>query len=151
MSSFFFTNGDQGPPTDGTGNIRPPTFSGVACTVASGWVCEHRWRQIYNMVGFRNAVQGTNVANWWDNGNNQIAFSRGNRGFIVFNLESGTLNRSFQTGLPAGTYCDVASGTRSGNSCTGLSIVVNASGSATINLPGNAEDGYQAYHVNARL
>lgn len=103
------------------------------------------------MVGFRNAVAGTTVANWWDNGNNQIAFSRGNRGFIVFNLESGTLSRTFQTGLPAGTYCDVASGSKSGSSCTGSSITVDGSGNASISLAGNAEDGFRAFHVNARL
>jgi len=27
------------------------------------------------------------VTNWWDNGNQQIAFCRGKRGFIVFNGE----------------------------------------------------------------
>jgi alpha-amylase len=151
MSSFYFDNGDQGPPADGNGNLRSPTFTGTACNPSSGWVCEHRWRQIYNMVQFRNAVAGTGVANWWDNGNNQIAFSRGNRGFIVFNLESGTLSRSFQTGLSAGTYCDVVSGTKSGSSCTGKSISVDGSGWANINLPGNEEDGFQAYHVNAKL
>jgi alpha-amylase len=150
MSSFAFTNTEAGPPADGNGNIISPVFNAAgACT--NGWVCEHRWRQIFNMVGFRNAVDGTSVANWWDNGNNQIAFSRGNRGFIVFNLESGTLSGSFQTGLAAGTYCDVASGTKSGSSCTGKSITVNSSGVASINLPGNEDDGFQAYHVNAKL
>lgn len=37
------------------------------------------------MVQFRNVVNGQPHANWWDNGNNQVAFGRGNRGFIVFN------------------------------------------------------------------
>jgi alpha-amylase len=43
-------------------------------------MCEHRWRQIYNMVRFRNTAGFQTVQNWWDNGNNQIAFSRGNKG-----------------------------------------------------------------------
>lgn len=38
-----------------------------------------------NMVIFRNTVNGQSLVNWWDNGNNQIAFGRGNRGFIVIN------------------------------------------------------------------
>lgn len=151
MSSFYFSDGDQGPPADGNGNLRSPTFTGAACDSASGWVCEHRWRQIYSMVGFRNAAAGTAVANWWDNGNNQIAFSRGNRAFIVFNNESGTLSRSFQTGLSSGTYCDIASGAKSGSSCTGTSISVDGSGWASINLAGGDADGFQAYHVNAKL
>ena len=45
-----------------------------------GWICEHRWRQIYNMARFRNTAAFQPVQNWWDNGNNQIAFSRGNKG-----------------------------------------------------------------------
>lgn len=149
MSSFAFSNGDQGPPADGSGNLLGPNISGDICS--NGWVCEHRWRQIFNMVGFRNAVAGTNVANWWDNGSNQIAFSRGNRGFIVFNLQTSNLSRTFQTGLSAGTYCDVISGSKSGNSCTGSSISVDGSGNASINLAGNAADGVQAYHINAKL
>jgi alpha-amylase len=52
--------------------------SDLSC--GGGWICEHRWRQIYNMVRFRNTAQGQPVQNWWDNGNNQIAFSRGNKG-----------------------------------------------------------------------
>lgn len=37
------------------------------------------------MVIFRNVVNGQPLVNWWDNGNNQIAFGRGNRGYIVIN------------------------------------------------------------------
>lgn len=38
-----------------------------------------------NMVMFRNVVDGQPFTNWWDNGSNQVAFGRGNKGFIVFN------------------------------------------------------------------
>lgn len=38
-----------------------------------------------NMVIFRNVVSGQSHSNWWDNQSNQVAFGRGNRGFIVFN------------------------------------------------------------------
>lgn len=38
-----------------------------------------------NMAIFRNVVNGQPQSNWWDNQSNQIAFGRGNRGFIVFN------------------------------------------------------------------
>lgn len=66
MSSFNWeqniVNGqDQndwiGPPHDGNYNTVSPTFGpDGACT--NEWVCEHRWRQIYNMVQFRNVVHG---------------------------------------------------------------------------------------------
>ena len=72
------------------------------------WICEHRWRQIKNMVKFHNAALGQPVQNWWDNGEHAIAFSRGNRGFIVINNENYDIfGQFFQTGLPSGEYCDV--------------------------------------------
>lgn len=37
------------------------------------------------MVMFRNVAHGQPLLNWWDNGGNQIAFGRGDRGFIVIN------------------------------------------------------------------
>jgi alpha-amylase len=43
MSSFNFTNRDQGPPRDSQKNILPPTFDANGqCN--NGWVCEHRWQ-----------------------------------------------------------------------------------------------------------
>jgi alpha-amylase len=57
MSSFFFDNMDQGPPQDDNKNILSPTINSDG-TCGNGWVCEHRWRQIYNMVEFRIVVAG---------------------------------------------------------------------------------------------
>lgn len=150
MSSFSFTNTDAGPPADGNGNLQSPTFNADG-SCGGGWVCEHRWRQISNMVGFKNAAEGQGVSNWWDNGSNQIAFSRGNRAFIAFNGESYGLNQNLATGLPSGTYCDVISGYKSGSSCTGSSITVGGDGRANININGDAADGVIAIHVNAKL
>ncbi|XP_060660223.1 alpha-amylase A [Drosophila nasuta] len=150
MSSFAFDDTDQGPPTTDGHNIASPVFnSDLSCS--GGWVCEHRWRQIYNMVAFRNAVGDDQVSNWWDNGSNQISFSRGSRGFVAFNNDNYDLNSSLQTGLPAGTYCDVISGLKSGSSCTGKTIVVGSDGRANINIASNADDGVVAIHVNAKL
>ncbi|RAK50811.1 hypothetical protein DJ017_19895, partial [Phenylobacterium soli] len=127
MSSFSFTDTDQGPPTTDGHNIASPIFnSDNSCS--GGWVCEHRWRQIYNMVAFRNAVGSDEIQNWWDNGSNQISFSRGSRGFVAFNNDNYDLNSSLQTGLPAGTYCDVISGSKSGSSCTGKTVTVGSDG-----------------------
>lgn len=150
MSSFSFTDTDAGPPADGNGNLNSPTFNADG-SCSGGWVCEHRWSPIYNMVKFRNDVGTAAVANWWDNGANQIAFSRGSRGFIVFNGDSSNLSQSLATGLPAGTYCDVISGSKSGNSCTGPSITVGGDGRATFNIASNAGEGAIAIHVEARL
>jgi alpha-amylase len=89
MSSFEFTDSEHGPPADASGNTVSPGFNADG-TCTNGWVCEHRWRQIYNMVGFRNSVDGTTLNDWWDNGSNQIAFCRGNKGFIAFNNQLDT-------------------------------------------------------------
>ncbi|XP_070169478.1 alpha-amylase 4N-like isoform X1 [Polyergus mexicanus] len=69
--------GFRGPPHDSAGNTLSPIINSDN-TCDNGWICEHRWRQIYNMVRFRNAVNKTSINNWWDNGQNQIAFCRGN-------------------------------------------------------------------------
>ncbi|KAJ8865715.1 hypothetical protein PR048_033235 [Dryococelus australis] len=60
MSSFSFTDNDAGPPQDGNGNIVGASINADG-TCSNGWVCEHRWRQIYNMVAFRNQVDGTSA------------------------------------------------------------------------------------------
>jgi alpha-amylase len=74
MSSFGFSSRDAGPPSDGGGATRTVSCNGTE------WVCEHRWCETAGMVGFRNAVGGAAVGNWWSNGNNQIAFGRGAAG-----------------------------------------------------------------------
>ena len=142
MSSYFFEDHDQGPPENG-----PNT--GNAC--GSAWVCEHRWRSVANMVGFRNAtVDEFRVTNWWDNGNSQIAFGRGGLGFVAINRESGSLNQTLQTGMPAGNYCDVINGDYDADnaSCTGPIITVNSSGTASLNISGISAI---AIHVDAQV
>ena len=104
MSSFAFEGHDMGPPMDVNENLLSPVFNTEgACT--NGWICQHRWRQIFHMVEWRNVVGTGAVANWWDNNNNRIAFSRGSRGFIAFNGEGSNMSEWLTTGLPAGVYC----------------------------------------------
>ena len=151
MSSYAFTEFDQGPPADANENIISRSVNADG-TCGNGWVCEHRWRQIYSMVKFRNVVKGTSVENFWDNGSNQIAFARGNKGFIAFNGQFNVdMKVWLQANLPAGTYCDVISGDKVGTTCTGRSAEVFADGRALIILPATAEDGVFAIHVEAKL
>jgi alpha-amylase len=143
MSSYEFGNRDQGPPSDASGRT-----SNATC-FAGGWRCEHRWQVIANMVGFRNAVAGTSVVNWYDNGNNHIAFGRGTAGYLTINDEDGAINgRSYDSDLPAGRYCDVIHGERTGSTCTGPVITVGSGGWFTANVP--AHDAV-ALHIGARL
>ncbi|MFE1251670.1 alpha-amylase family protein [Streptomyces sp. NPDC058741] len=117
-SGYEFSNADAGPPNGGQVN---------ACW-QDGWKCQHKWREIKSMVGFRNATRGQAVTNWWDNGGDAIAFGRGSKGFVAINHESGSLNRTYQTSLPAGTYCNVQNNT---------TVTVNSSGQLTATLGAN--------------
>ena len=48
--------------------------------------------QFFLLCEQRNVVDGTVVEHWWDNGNNQIAWARGNKGFIAINNDNYDLN-----------------------------------------------------------
>lgn len=151
MSSYDFSSSDQGAPHYSNGTVKSPTINyDESCS--GGWICEHRWRQIYGMIEFKNIVSDTDVNHWWDNGNNQIAFGRGNRAFIVFNGESSSdLDVKFQTSLPSGFYCDVISGRKSGYKCTGNTINVECNGVARIKIAANATEGVIAIHVGQKI
>lgn len=102
------------------------------------------------MVIFRNIVDGTNLENWWDDGNQNIAFSRGNKGFVAFS-NSGDLVQRITTSLPSGTYCDVISGGLKNGTCVGKSIVVQTGGVASVSILENEFDGVIAIHANSKL
>jgi alpha-amylase len=143
MSSYEFSSYDQGPPADNAGRTTDTTC------FTNRWRCEQRWQVIANMVGFHNSVRGTAVVNWWDNGNDTIAFGRGNKGYLIVNDEGfAVTGRSFQTALPAGVYCDVIHGDFVGGSCTGPTYTVNASGWFQANIA--AQDGL-ALHAGAQV
>ncbi|MFF4173244.1 carbohydrate binding domain-containing protein [Streptomyces sp. NPDC001744] len=125
-----------------------PTGHAVRACHSDGWSCQHAWRQVANMVAFRNATEGTGVTDWWDNGGNAIAFGRGDKGFVVVNRESGPVTRTFRTSLPAGTYCDVQHGDPvAGGGCTGTSYTVGPDGGFTATVAG---DDALALHAGAR-
>merc|ERR1711981_593651 len=105
MSSYYFTNSDEGPPAN-----QPTVTSDNSTSCDNGWVCEHRWSAMQPMYKFRATVKGTGLNDWWDNGGNQIAFGRGNMGFIAINKDSYTMQQTLQTGLPPGEYQDIFSG-----------------------------------------
>ena len=133
-SGFAFANSDDSPPADSNGFV-----TGTDCS-SSAWVCTDRVRGIANMVGWHNAAQGQAVANWWDNGSNAIAFSRGSAAWIAINNSGAAVTQTFGTGLAAGSYCDVIHGDiDSSGACTGPSVTVNGSGQATVTVnPGDS-------------
>ncbi|CAA9993711.1 unnamed protein product, partial [Nesidiocoris tenuis] len=56
MSSFFFDSSDQGPPHNDDMTIKRVGIN-PDNTCYNGWVCEHRWSQIYGMVEFANVAK----------------------------------------------------------------------------------------------
>lgn len=139
MSSYDWSSHDQGPPGRGASNCD------------SGWLCEHRERAIANMVAFRNNTSGSfNVSNYWDNGGNQMAWGRGDKGFVVINMEGSDLNRTFQTSMSAGQYCDIIKSdfNYETGECNGPTVTINADGT------GNFSASFRnasAIHVGAKV
>ncbi|MFC6062239.1 alpha-amylase [Streptomyces ochraceiscleroticus] len=127
-SGYEFSNNDAGPPNGGTVN---------ACW-QDGWKCQHKWPEIKAVVAFRNTAHGTAVTNWWDNGNDAIAFGRGEAAYVAINHEGSSLSRTFQSSLPAGNYCDVQSG---------RTVTVDGAGRFTATLAPNTA---LALHTGAR-
>lgn len=127
FSGYEFIDHDQGPPNQGHVN---------AC-FEDGFKCQHRWRQIANMVAFRNAAAGAPVNNWWSNQRNAIAFGRGKRAFVVINHEQYAITERFQTSLPPGIYCDVQHGDKVTQGCSGPTYVINREGSFTATIGAN--------------
>jgi len=134
LSSYSFSNTDQGAPNNNAG-----TCSGTGG--ANGWLCQHRWPAIAGMVGFRNHVGAAAVTNQVSGTSQQLAFGRGALGFVVINNEDSAWSQTFTTSLPAGSYCDVVSGSAASNGvCSGAAYTVSG-GSVTLNVPARSAIG----------
>ncbi|MGF1459579.1 MAG: alpha-amylase family protein [Leptolyngbyaceae cyanobacterium] len=134
MSSYAFENSEQGPPATADGQtltVYAPDFLGCG----QAWVCEHRHPMVTAMVDFRAATQTVPVVtDWWTNGENQIAFGRGDLGYVVINREGVSLNRTFQTQLPAGDYCEIVSAENAGEAGCDRLLSVDAQGQFTATI-----------------
>lgn len=82
-------------------------------------------------------VAGTDIANWWDNGANAIAFSRGTKGFVAINRETTTITQTVSTPLAPGSYCDLITGGKVGTTCAGTELTVTAQGTIALSLAAN--------------
>jgi alpha-amylase len=142
MSSYDFKGSDQGPPADDQGNTDSIYVDGQA-NCSKEWVCEHRRGAIAPMVKFHNQVADAPLMNWWSNGKNQIAFGRGDLGFVVINREAEALTQTLQTGLSPGFYCNVI-----GDGECGSELKVNWRGQMTVTVDGM---GAIAIHQGSKI
>lgn len=180
MSSYYW----QSNPTDNTfDSYGPPTVSGppgsdgatlpvyvdadnlpdnCASTFTLGkWVCEHRRTAEANMVHFRWVTRGESVTNWQNIAADHIAFGLGAKGFVAINQTISAATPAYQTGMPAGVYCDIVKydflpatgqcvlpGTTT-DAPAGDLITVNSSNQITTRTL-NASDAF-AIHAGARM
>ncbi len=135
--SFNATSGagrDAGPPPN-TGTPAGQTCTTDLATAPVGvWLCEHRDPWLAQMMRFRKAVISTARTNNWDNGSHAVAFSRGNMGFVIINNATAPITVTIQTGLAAGTYCDLLSGGEVASACVGTSHVVATDGRSEVTV-----------------
>lgn len=103
-SGYRFENGRK---DDGAPGATEDKVEDVDCSPTTGWQCTQRWTSIRGMIGFFNAVNGAQVTNWQDDGNNNIAFSRAGKGFLAINNTPNAKKVLYNTDLPDGEYCNV--------------------------------------------
>ena len=91
------------------------------------------------MVKFRNDTAGQAQTNWTTGDSQQVAFSRGQTGFVALNNSASAWNTSLFTNLPAGSYCDLITGGRNsaGTACVGTTVTVGSNGYASVNPSAN--------------
>ncbi|KAH7957662.1 hypothetical protein HPB52_021103 [Rhipicephalus sanguineus] len=136
-----------GPPFDHMFNTQPVLMrENFECY--NGWICEHRWLPIRNMVHFRNWVGAAAAVNWWDDDADAVAFARLQRGFVLVNNGLSVVRGLFNTTLPAGYYCDVLSGSRRDTrTCSGHVVRVRPDGFAELSVDPAAEVPAVALHT----
>ena len=150
-SGYAFSDRDAGPEQDGSGAVLPatcPEDAGPARAWADGeWVCQHAWPEIAGVVGWRAAVGPAGEDAQVQVDGRVVAFSRGERGWLVVNGNAEDVTSTFETGLLPGAYCDVVAGRLADGACTGQVVEVADGGHATVTVPARSA---VAVHVGAR-
>ena len=143
MSSYAFDRDtqagrDAGPPPGAGGAGLQSCAASLETATLGEWVCEHRDPAIAGMVAFRRVTAGAPIDQWWDDGANAIAFSRGTKGFVAISRESVPVSATVATGMPPGTYCDILTGGRIDTGCAGTSVVVDSASAIQLRLEPNS-------------
>lgn len=129
MSSYAFTDTNQGPPSNSDGSTADVTVNPDG-SCSGGWVCEHRWNAIAKLVEFRNKMKGLNKAAD-EFTSDYVAFSRGTAaaadGYFIMAKKIPFTASNKATGLPVGKHCNIID---NGKTC----IDVREGGLADISL-----------------
>lgn len=149
MSSYEFSNNDQGPPIDENGGISSPHGNGSDCL--NGWVCEHRWPVIVNMIEFRRETTSQHLRRWQQFNEHKIAFCRGRVGLVVITVDgSSEFNETVKACVPAGVYCDMVAGKDEWNNCKNI-VIVREDRTAQIHIATDAEYGMVVISIGSKV
>lgn len=106
-SGYYFDNSDDGAPGATETSVPDMECPADGSMTSGTWQCAERWTAIRGMIGFHNAVNGTDVTNWKAYDTNVLGFGRGDVGYLALNNSADDSKQTFQTSLPAGEYCNV--------------------------------------------
>ncbi|PAU67482.1 type I pullulanase [Bifidobacterium criceti] len=107
ISDYKYDNKDDGAPGATAVSVPDVDFDKECSTKDGDWNCQQRWTTTRGMIAFHNYVDGTAVEQWQDDGTNNIAFSRGDKGFVAINNSTEDKEAEYATSMPDGEYCDV--------------------------------------------
>lgn len=154
MSSYNFSsdNIDEGPPMDENERILPVTLDDAG-NCQNGWICEHRWKPIAEMITFRSYVFGADITKRRIFEPHTVGFCREDKGFIVLSSSefSSLIDNPVFVCVPMGKYCDIIAGYDDNGNCL-HEIDVDDGGMAVLLQKGTANsNGVIAIHVGSRL
>lgn len=154
MSSYNFSydNMDEGPPMDKNEKILSVTVDDTG-NCENGWICEHRWKPIVEMVKFRVNVFGTSISKWRLFEPNTVGFCREDKGFITFsssNFER-LVEKLVFVCVPTGKYCDVITGYDENGNCLSVVDVDSRRNAVLITRHDANNNGVIAFHVGSRI
>lgn len=159
LSSYYFDEANTDSAPKGSTDIRVPdvnmstqcasTKSAASQWTWGSWYCQPYWTSTRGMIGFHNAVAGTQTRDWQELDASTIGFARGSegehdKGFFALNNTLQTKEVTFTTSLPDGIYCNVYT-TRATN-CAEEHRVTVQNGSFTAQI---AARSALAIHVGA--
>lgn len=102
------------------------------------WICEHRNDLVTGMVTFNNHVAQAPVHNIATDGDNRLAFDRGEVGLAAFNASGETWNATLNTDLDDGEYCNLADGPPDADgTCAGGAVSVT-DGTLSADIPADS-------------
>ena len=107
LSDYKYDVNDNGAPGSTAAEVPDVDFDEACSTKDGEWNCQQRWTTTRGMIALHNYVDGTAVEQWQDDGANNIAFSRGDKGFVAINNSTEDKTAEYATSMPDGEYCDV--------------------------------------------